>query len=146
MTRAPQAVPSGPDFSADMEIELTKQAAALGAAFVLGVLLGLIYDFLRPYRRRASTAAAALIDVAYGLCSGCGVFLYAMAAPCGRLGLWELGLTLLGFLFYTWTFSDRVYRLTDGVYRLLRRLVLYLEKIIKKFRNMTKLFFQNVQK
>lgn len=146
MTRVPRAALSGPDFSADMEIDLTKQAAALGAAIVLGVLLGLIYDFLRPFRRRASVAAAACIDVAYGLCSGCGVFLYAMAAPGGRLGLWELSLTLLGFLLYTWTLSDRVFRLTDGVYSLVRRLVLYTENIMKKFRNMTKLFFQNVQK
>lgn len=146
MMRAPRAALSGRGFSADMEIELTKQAAALGAAIVLGLLLGLIYDFLRPFRRRASAPAAACIDVLFGLCSGSAVFLYAMAAPGGRLGLWELSLTLLGFLVYTWTLSDRVYRLTDGVYSLVRRLVLYLENIMKKFRNLTKLFFQNMQK
>ena len=146
MTRAHPTAPSGPGFSADMEIELTKQAAALGAAIVLGLLLGLIYDFLRPFRRRASKAAAVCIDVIYGLCSGCGVFLYAMAAPGGRLGLWELSLTLLGFLGYTWILSERVYRLTNGAYSLVGHFVLCIENIIKKFRNMTKLFFQNVQK
>ena len=138
MTRAFPADLSGPGFLADMEIELTKQALALGAAFVLGLLLGLVYDILRPLRRRASKAAAACIDVFYGLSAGWGVFLYAMAAPGGRLGIWELSLTLLGFLVYTWTLSDMVYRLTDGVYSLIMRLVLSIEKILKKFRNVTK--------
>lgn len=146
MTKAHQRARCGPAFSDDMEIDLTKQAMALAAAFVLGVLLGLIYDFLRPFRRRASVAAAACIDVFYGLSAGSGVFLYAMAAPGGRLGIWELSLTLLGFLAYIWTLSDIVYRLTDGVYELVRRLVIWPEKILKNFRNMTKLFFQNVQK
>ena len=129
-----------------MEIALSKQAAALGAAFVLGVLLGLIYDLVRPFRRRASAGAALCVDVVYGLAAGCGVFLYVMAAPGGRLGIWELGMTLLGFLLYTWTLSDTVYRLTDGVYSTALRLVHSLENIMKKIRNMTKLYFQNVQK
>lgn len=146
MTRALQSIRCGPDSSADMEIALSRQAAALGAAFVLGVLLGLMYDFIRPFRRRASSGAALCIDVIYGLCSGCGVFLYVMAAPGGRLGLWELTMSFLGFLAYTWFLSDRVYSLTDGVYGLALRFVAGLKNILKKFRNMTKLYFQNVQK
>ena len=129
-----------------MEISLSKQAAALGAAFVLGVLLGLMYDFIRPFRRRASAGAALCMDVIYGLCSGCAVFLYVMAAPGGRLGLWELTVTLFGFLGYTWTLSDIVYRLTDGIYSIVAGFAARLKNILKKFRNMTKLCFQNVQK
>lgn len=146
MTRVFPDAPSGPGFSADMEIEISRQAVALGLAFALGVLLGLLYDFIRPFRRRASKAAAVCMDVFYGLAAGCGVFLYAMAAPGGRLGIWELGLTLLGFLGYTWTLSDTVYKLTDAVYRNALRFAHGIENILKNFRNMTKLFFQNVQK
>ena len=137
--------PSGRGFSADMEIIIVQQAAALAIAFAMGVALGFVYDLLRPFRRRASVWAAALIDTVFALISGIFVFIYAMAAPGGRLGLWELALCLLGFLAYIHILSDRIYALTDGSYKFCRHCFRIIKENVQKIHNMTKLFFQNVQ-
>lgn len=146
MTSRPIQALSGPDFLADMEIVLTEQALALGLGAVLGALLGLLYDIIRPPRRRASRTAAAIIDVVYGLIVGAGVFFYTMAAPGGRLGLWELALILLGFLVYIWLVSDLCYRFTDGVYSFISQMGVKINLKFKKILNMTKFLFHNVQK
>lgn len=83
-----------------METGLGRQAAALGFAAALGLAAGLLYDLLRPPRRALRQPWAALFDLLYGLCTGTGLFLYAMSAGNGRLGIWELSAALLGFLAY----------------------------------------------
>ncbi len=72
-------------------------AAALAQALLLGLALVLLYDLLRPLRRRAGRAAP-LLDVLFAVLSGLAVFLFAMRAPSGRLGQWELSAALGGFL------------------------------------------------
>ena len=126
---------SGQDFSADMEISLVKQAAALLAALALGALLGLLYDMIRPVRRRCAAWGAAVLDVLYGMVCGFCVFIYVLAAPGGRLGVWELGFSLLGFLLYLHILSDIVYPLTERAFSLLMELWSFLKKFIKNIWN-----------
>ena len=78
-----------------------RSAAALFLALLLGAAIGLLYDLLRPLRRRAGRMAP-LFDGLFSLLSGFGAFCYAMTADSGRLGTWELAALLLGFL--TWEY------------------------------------------
>lgn len=70
------------------------QAQSLVLAFGLGALLGLAYDCLRPLRRRAAAFGAAVLDAAFSLAALAGAFTLAMSAQPGRLGIWELAMTL----------------------------------------------------
>lgn len=129
-----------------MEINVLSQAKALGLALLLGLVLGLVYDMVRPVRRRSGTWGERILDVLYAIFSGSAVFLYVLAAPGGRLGVWELGFALLGFLLYTNVLSDKVYHVTDRFFVLVIDLVRRIKNIIKKFLIMTKMYFQNMQK
>lgn len=74
-------------------------AASLGQALLLGFGLALLYDLLRPLRHRAG-GAAHLLDLSFSVLAGAAVFLFAMRAPTGRIGLWELAAALTGFLLW----------------------------------------------
>lgn len=137
---------SGRDFLVDMEINVLSQAKALGYALLLGFVLGLVYDLVRPVRRRSSTWGECILDALFALFSGGAIFIYALAAPSGRLGVWELGFALGGFLLYTYLLSNRIYAVTDRFFVLIISFVRRVKNIIKKFLNMTKMYFQNVQK
>ena len=129
-----------------MEINVLSQAKALGLALLLGLVLGLVYDMVRPVRRRSGTWGERILDVLYAVFSGSAVFLYVLAAPGGRLGVWELGFALLGFLLYTNALSDKVYHVTDRFFVLVIGLIRRIKNFIKKFLIMTKMYFQNMQK
>lgn len=138
--------PYGQGFSADMSVDILIQTKALAFALFLGFVLGLVYDLVRPIRRRSSTWAERVLDALFALFSGSAVFLYALAAPGGRLGVWELCFTLLGFLMYTHFLSDRIFSVTDRFYVLVIGFIRRIKNFIKKFLIVTKMYFQNVQK
>lgn len=129
-----------------MSVDILIQTKALAFALFLGFVLGLVYDLVRPIRRRSSTWAERVLDAFFALFSGSAVFLYALAAPGGRLGVWELCFTLLGFLLYTHLLSERIFSLTDRFYVLVIGFVRRTKNFIKKFLIVTKMYFQNVQK
>ena len=76
-----------------------RSAAALLPALLAGAALGLLYDLLRPLRRRAGRAAP-LLDGLFSLLGGIAAFLYAMGAGDGRPEIWELAAMLAGFLLW----------------------------------------------
>ena len=80
-----------------MTAPLAREAAVLLPALLLGIGLGLLYDLLRPLRRRVERAAA-WTDALFALFAGAAAFALAMCAPDGRLGLWSLTAALLAFL------------------------------------------------
>ena len=125
---------------------MLSQAKALGFALLLGLVLGFVYDMVRPVRRRSGTWGERILDVLYAVFSGSAVFLYVLAAPGGRLGVWELGFALAGFLLYTHILSDRVYYVTDRFFVLVIGLIRRIKNFIKKILIMTKMYFQNMQK
>ncbi len=88
-----------------MELNIGRQAAAIVFAHLGGWLLGLVYDLLRPPRRRLRPASAAVLDLLFCVFAGSAAFLFAMGAGSGRLGTWELLAALCGFLAYMHTLS-----------------------------------------
>mgnify|MGYP004664949167 FL=1 len=83
-----------------MEIAVGAQALGLVLAFVMGAGMGVLYDVLRPLRRRSGRGGAAALDALYMLLCGALSFVFAMGAGSGKLGMWELAATLAGFAGY----------------------------------------------
>lgn len=132
-----------------MEIAVGAQALGLALAFVMGAALGVLYDMLRPLRRRSGRGGAAALDVLYMLLCGVLSFMFAMSAGSGRLGVWELAATLAGFAGYMYTLSSAVFPLLDGavaaIDRLLKRIKHRTENIIEKIADLTKFLFRKVR-
>ena len=76
---------------------MAAQAFSLLLSGLGGIGLGLFYDLLRPIRRRTGDL---LLDLLFCLGAAVLCFCSAMRAPTGRLGVWELGATLLGLCLY----------------------------------------------
>ena len=109
---------------------------------------GVLYDILRPLRRRADRGEA-LLDVLFCVLSGAAVFAFAMSADNGKLGTWELFTVLGSFLVYLYGPSAAVLRLTEGFYgaffSALGFLKKFVIKLMKKFRFFSKKVFNFVQ-
>ena len=79
-----------------MEIYISQQLTDLGAAMLLGIVCGTVYDLLRPVRlrRRHSRALTHLVDAVFVLLALLGIFLFAL-----RIGQGEFRLFMLfGFI------------------------------------------------
>lgn len=91
-----------------METSVSLQAAAIGKAAAIGLVLGLLYDLLRPLRFRAGKVGAMLLDMLFCAVSGTAAFFYAMGAGDGRLGVCQLGAMTVGFLLYLYIIGDKI--------------------------------------
>ena len=80
-----------------MALSIRGQALSLLIAFAAGITLGLLYDLLRPIRRRGGDT---LWDLLFCFCAAALAFGLAMRAENGVLGTGELLLSLLGLLAY----------------------------------------------
>lgn len=129
-----------------MEINLQMQALGLVLAGFLGFFLGFFYDLIRPPRTVAGKVCAAVLDVLYSITAGAAVFLYAMGAPGGRLGVWELAASLLGFLLYVHLCSRFVLPVLELLLRFFGKLWQRGNDVLKKIWDLTKIFFQYVRK
>lgn len=118
---------------------------ALLLALTLGALAGIIYDLLRPLRRRAGHGPGAALDALFCLITGAALFTYAMGAGNGRLGLWELAAALLGFLAYMHTLSDPILKFFTAILDGLCKAAVFCKKIIKKTALSAKSIFQKVR-
>lgn len=120
------------------------QAALLLKSLLLGFLLALIYDMLRPLRYRAGKAGL-LLDMLFSAAAFFCAFSFAMGAGSGKLGQWELCGILLGFLMYIHLIGDAFQRVFEYWVRLA---ALVLDKginLIKKAADYAKFFFKNVR-
>lgn len=125
-----------------MAAALDKQALALALALVQGILTGVCYDFFRPLRRESGRIAAALQDALFCLIAGGGLFLFAMGADNGRMGVWELTAVLIGFLLYMHTLSAPILAFFTLVLHFLQKVMGSCEKILKKSALLAKKFFK----
>ena len=75
-----------------MALSIRGQALSLLLACGLGLVLGLLYDMLRPIRRRGGDT---LWDGLFCLCAAGAAFFLAMRAESGVLGTGELLMSLL---------------------------------------------------
>ncbi len=128
-----------------MGVRLEDQLRSLLLALALGAAAGLLYDLLRPARRRSGRGLGAALDGLFALAAGGAVFLQAMGAESGTLGLWQLAAALLGFLLYLHALSPPLLRLfTAGLNRVCQ-LPFPGGKRRKKFRDSAKNDFQNMR-
>lgn len=123
------------------------QGCALLIAHGGGWLLGLLYDLLRPPRRRMGRGLAALLDILFCTAAGSAAFLFAMSAGSGRLGCWELLAALCGFLLYQYTLSRVFEPVVDRIFgffcRIARRGKIFTKKF-SKLQNFTSKNQKNV--
>ena len=104
----------------------------LAFSFALGILVGVLYDALRPMRRASKTLAAALLDIVFCALTAGGFFCLAMSSRSGMLGLWELAAAAVGLLLYTHYLSAQVYRFFARGLDMLRALGKKFHKRVKK--------------
>lgn len=98
-----------------MGLSLQQQAGALVLGVVFGLGMGLLYDLIRPLRRRAGRFGWAF-DAVYVLASGLALFVLGMCLPTGRLGLWELLAAIIGFTAYMSLLSPFIFPVFDGCF------------------------------
>lgn len=115
------------------------QAVSLLLACALGGGLGLLYDLLRPIRRRTWNG---FWDFLFCLCSAAAAFLFAMRSENGVLGTGELFSALLGLLFYFRFLSPRLLPMFDAYVQKLGVFFINTQKFAKKVRQSAKKLFQ----
>lgn len=128
-----------------MAAALDKQAMALALALLLGILTGVCYDFFRPLRHHSGKVLAAVQDALFCLIAGGGLFVFAMGADNGRMGLWELTAVLIGFLLYMHTLSTPILAFFTALFRYIKKAAVFCKKILKKIAVSAKKFFQKVR-
>ena len=126
-----------------MRVDPARQAQTLLLAALLGLAAGLVYDLLRPPRRRLRGPAALLPDALFCLLVGAAFFLFAMSAGEGRLGLGALAAAWTGFLAWLRLCSPFVLPVFDRLFQYLDIIPLFLEKKRKKFQKSKKKTFKN---
>ena len=126
-----------------LRVDPARQAAALGLAVLLGLAAGLLYDLLRPPRRRLHGAAAFVPDALFCLLLGAALFVYAMSLGEGRLGIGALAAAWTGFLAYLRLLSPRLLPLFDKLFQYLDIVRRIRKKGEKNFRKMQKSTLKN---
>ena len=124
-----------------MERSIRAQAVSLLFACGLGAGLGLLYDLLRPIRRRFGNG---FWDFLFCLCSAASAFLFAMRSENGMLGTGEVLLALLGLLLYFQLLSPFLLPYFDTCVRKIGVLCVNTQNSAKKVRCSVKKLFQNL--
>ena len=115
------------------------QALFLLLAAGLGAGLGLLYDLLRPLRRRTNDA---LWDLLFCLAAALGCFCFAMYSGSGRLGSGELAAALAGFLLYVHAMSPSVAPVLERLTRGIGSIWIFMGGRLKKIQIYEKKFFK----
>lgn len=116
------------------------QALFLLLAAGLGVGLGLLYDLLRPLRRRTGDA---LWDLLFCAAAALGGFCFAMRSDSGRLGSGELAAALAAFWLYARLLSPAVAPLSENFFCFPGRIRVKIAKRSKMKHNHEKKLFQS---
>jgi hypothetical protein len=129
-----------------MRLDLYAQTLSLCRSLLLGALLGLGYDFLRPPRRRGGRLLSTLLDLLFCVFAGDVCFVEAMSGDSGRIGLWELSASLLGFLFYLYLLSPVFLPVFSSLFGFLSKIIGWFKKFFAKSHFFAKKYFQKVRK
>lgn len=122
-----------------MTLSIRAQTLSLLLAFGLGLGLGLLYDLLRPIRRRGGDT---LWDGLFCLCAAGAAFFLAMRAENGVLGTGELLMNLLGLLAYFHFLSPACLPAMEALVSEIGVLLVNAQLLIKKVGFSAKKLFQ----
>ena len=114
------------------------QGLSLLAACSLGVGLGLLYDLLRPLRRRSRDW---IWDTLFCLAAAALGFCFALRADSGRLGSGELLCILVGFVIYIHFLSPLLFPEFENFALFCDRTLEKSRIFLKKLRNLAKKLF-----
>ena len=103
-----------------MGIEVSQQLAAFLASWLLGALLGLLYDLLRSFRLAVRERGLSLVDGLYCLLSFAAVFYFTMTFGAGELRLYMVvgifGGAVLALIYFAMCFSGGTSHVSFAVY------------------------------
>ena len=122
-----------------MAQSIRAQALYLLLAAGLGTALGLLYDLLRPLRRRTGDA---LWDLLFCAAAAGACFCFAMYSGSGRLGSGGLAAALAGFLLYVHALSPSVAPLLERSARRVGSIWIFMGGQLKKIQVFAKKFFK----
>jgi Spore cortex protein YabQ (Spore_YabQ). len=125
-----------------VSLSIRAQTVSLLLALALGAALGLLYDLLRPIRRRGGDT---LWDILFCLAAAAFSFLFAMRSEAGVLGTGELLLSLLGLLLYFQLMSPMLCPIMERCARKIGVIWIFAQSIAKKVPKTAKKLFQNSQ-
>ncbi len=122
-----------------MAQSIRTQALFLLFAAGLGAGLGLLYDLLRPLRRRTNDA---LWDLLFCAAAALGCFCFAMYGGSGRLGSGQLAAALTGFLLYVHGLRPSVAPVLERTARGIGNIWVFIGRQLKKIQICEKKFFK----
>ena len=125
-----------------MALSIRGQAFSLLLACGFGLGLGLLYDMLRPIRRRGGDT---IWDALFCLSAAGAAFFLAMRAESGVLGTGELLMSLLGLLAYFHFLSPACFPAMEALVSKIGVLLANTQLLIKKVAFSAKKLFQNSQ-
>ena len=115
------------------------EALFLLLALGLGGLLGLVFDLLRPLRRRSGDALWDLLFCAAAAAAG---FVFAMGSENGRLGSGELAACCAGFCLYVHVLTPLVAPLLERIVSGIGHIWIIMGKCLKKIHLRVKKHFK----
>lgn len=139
-----------------MNVTLIEQLTQFGIAALIGVALGVVYDFFKVLRLIGFDfkAAAFIEDVLFFLIATITMFSYYMQFTDGKFRIISLIAAFLGFLVYSLTIEKVIFFIIKKIYELIskvlgfiyEKIVLFAIKkiILKPFRALGKIFKEKI--
>ena len=123
-----------------MGVNISQQLLLFLRSVLLGGVLGLLYDLLRPFRRLGGGLWGGLLDAVYGFTAVSGVFFFVMAGD-GELRVFILLGILIGAVLFFCLLSQPLRPLWDFWTAILLTPVRWAEKFLEKWGNFFKKLF-----
>ena len=124
-----------------MGLSIRAQSLSLLWALLLGMGLGLLYDMLRPIRRRSGDL---FWDLLFCLCASAAAFLFVMRTGSAR-GIGETLFCTLGLFGYFQLLSPLLLPVFDKLDRAIRVFWIFTQNAGKKVSQTAKKLFQKLQ-
>ena len=125
-----------------MALRIYTQILSLLLAFAGGVTLGLVYDLLRPIRRRGTDL---IWDLLFCIAAAALCFVFAMRSETGTLGTMDLAASLLALLLYFHLLSPVLFPIFEKFVLILGVFFSKAQVLLKKVPLAAKKVFQNLQ-
>lgn len=127
-----------------MELDVSKQLIQLGASWLAGFAIGLLYDIFRVLRQKIK--ASALLDGLFCLAALFALFTLGMSVGGGSLHIFMLAFFVLGFASYMLLISDVVLMLLNKIALIIGKALAPIVKLVKKICRFVKKGFSKANK